>query len=304
MPEPLPLRALQTWMLAVLTHPAGVAAGAAAAGDLQLEDVIQHGPQQSAAERMAVYSSAYLARLLEVLRELFPCLRFAVGDEVFDQFALGYLRRHPPASYTLHRLADQFAEFLEATRPQEDAATGFVVDLVRLEHAIDQVFDGPGPEPGSGVFCGNDPSIIASDSTAKDSRPPRVAPQVRLIPGFRLLAFRFPVSTYFTAWKAGERASWPEPQPQYIALLRRDYVVRRHELTAAQYELLGHLAAGRSLDDSLAAIAGEAELIDALSEDVRRWFTHWAAAGFFTQPAPISAPDRPWRLPADTATSE
>jgi hypothetical protein len=263
MPDPLPLRTLQTWMLAVITHPAGVAAGEAAAGGPRLADVILPGPLQSAAERMAVYSSAYFARILEVLRELFPCLRFAVGDEVFDQFAVGYLQRHPPASYTLHRLADQFAEFLEATRPQGDAATGFVVDLVRLEHAIDQVFDGPGPE--------------------KDSRP---LFDLSLIPGFRLLAFRFPVSTYFTAWKAGERPPWPEPQTQYVALLRRDYIVRRHELTDLQYELLGHLAAGRSLDASLAAIAGRAASIDQQADDVRRWFTHWSAAGFFTpQPA-------------------
>jgi hypothetical protein len=211
---------------------------------------------------MAVYSSAYFARLLEVLRELFPCLRYAVGDDLFDTFAVEYLQAHPPASYTLHRLADRFADFLETTRPADDDSLAFVVDLARLEHAIDQVFDGPGPETGSGG-------------------------SLSLVPGLRLLAFRFPVSSYFTAWKAGHQPRWPAADAQFIALLRRDYVVRRHELSSVQFELLGHLAAGQSLDDSLAAIAAHASSIDDLCGDVQHWFTHWSARGFFAgQPPP------------------
>jgi hypothetical protein len=276
MNAPLPLAALQRWMLAVITHPAGARAGDAQA---QLDKLILPSRQQSAAERMAVYSSAYFARLLEVLRELFPCLRFAVGDELFDQFAVQYVEAHPPGSYTLHRLADEFAEFLEATRPRDDDWLGFVVDLARLEHAIDQVFDGPGPELTSGprAFRGNELTLASNQLPAKDSRPPGVT----LVPGFRLLTFRFPVSSYFTAWKAGEQPAWPAARQQHVALLRRDYIVRRHELTPIQFDLLSRLAAGQTLDQSLAAIAVQYGSIDDLAADVECWFTHWSAAGFF-----------------------
>src|SRR3954453_11085505 len=127
---------IQRWMLASITATDGTAGG--------VNEMVLPSRQQSAAERLAVYRHAYFARLLEVLRELLPCTRRAVDDELFDRFAADYLRAHPPHSYTLARLADTFAEYLDATRPADWGA--FVVELVRLELAIDHIFDGPGPE--------------------------------------------------------------------------------------------------------------------------------------------------------------
>jgi hypothetical protein len=256
------LRSTQAWMLTAITHPHGVVAGP---NSQRIDDLILPSPQQSAAERLAVYSSAYFARLLEVLRELFPCLRDAVGDEVFEQFAVGYLQQHPPTSYTLHRLADRFAEFLDATRPAAEAALAFVVDLARLEHAIDLVFDDAGPED----------SAIPSEPAA-GHRP------LVLVPGFRLLAFRYPVSSYFTAWKRGGSQAWPEPREEFIALFRREYVVRRHELSRVQFDLLTELAAGRALDDALSSVAMLSSVATPLDADeVRQWFTAWSASGLF-----------------------
>jgi hypothetical protein len=256
MNENLALRGTQERMLAAITHPAGVVAGCATA---PIGDWILPSSQQSAAERLAVYSNAYFARLLDVLGELFPCLRFAIGDELFSQFAVDYLQQHPPGSYTLHRLADHFADFLEATRPADDEAAGFVVDLARLEHAIDVVFDDAGPEGAP----------LAEDPPAGDRPLP-------LVPGFRLLAFRFPVSSFFSAWKAGRSPQWPAPNEQFVALYRRDYIVRRHELTRSQFELLTYLAAGCTLDDSLASALKQGD-----ATEVQQWFTAWSASGFF-----------------------
>lgn len=246
MTAPQSLAELQRWMLAAITQGGGTVA---------IDDVLLPSRQQSASERLAVYSHAYLARLLEVMRELFPCARNAVGDELFDQFAAGYLHAHPPRSYTLHRLADQFADYLEETRPADAAPwSGLVVDLARLEHAIDQVFDGPGPE--------------------HHVPPPGT---LQLVPGFRLLAFRFPASTYFTAWKAGGEPDWPPAGEQWIALFRRDYVVRRHELSQVQFDLLSQLAAGASLDEALALVADRVT-----PAQVESWFTYWSAERFFS----------------------
>jgi hypothetical protein len=245
-------------MLAAITHPRGVLAGSLASA---IDELVLPSRQQTAVERLAVYSTAYFARLVEVLRELFPCLRYAVGDDLFAQFAAGYLQQHPPTSYTLHRLAERFAEFLDATRPADDAAFRFVVDLARLEHAIDLVFDDDGPEHAA-----------PPQAPAAGDRP------LPLVPGFRLLAFDFPVSSYFTAWKAGNQPPWPAPQEQWVALFRRDYVVRRHELMHLQFDLLTMLAGGSKLDDALSAVATQHP------EVVRQWFTEWSASGFFLLP--------------------
>src|SRR5512145_302951 len=123
--SPLSLNNLQRGLLEAVTRPNIDLRG--------FEDEILPSQQQTARERLAVYQHAYLARLLDVLRELFPCTLFAVGDDLFDQFAASYLRRYPPHSYTLGRLADQWVAYLDETRPPNADWGEFVVELSRLE---------------------------------------------------------------------------------------------------------------------------------------------------------------------------
>jgi len=261
MNAPAQLTAVQQWLLATIADPAPIDAAAVC-------NRLTPGPQQSPEQRLSIYQHAYFARLLDVLRELFPCTRFAVGDETFDELATGYLLRHPPRSYTLARLADRFGEYLDETRPRDEPWSRFVVELVRLEEAIDHIFDGPGPErlPPFALPAGADARL-----------------QLRLVPGFELHTFSFPVSDFYTDWKAGRKPAWPQPQEQHVALLRRDYVVRRYDLTAVQAALLTAIRGGAALQDALAAAAAcePATAFEELSALVRRWFTHWSAAGFF-----------------------
>jgi hypothetical protein len=309
---------LQRWMLEAICKPA-------TASELRIAEALLPSRQQSAAERLAAYQHAYVARLLEVLREQFPCTRFAAGDDVFDQLALGYLQAHPPRSYTLARLADYFADHLEATRPADWGA--FLVELARLEQAIERVFDGPGPEGLStrqATFLRQEPltekaqfeaesscTITSDADTGKMPVPPGEKAQfeaessctitsdadtgkmpvppgdgslkLSFVPGFELPAFRYPASAFYTAWKAGQEPAWPEAEEQFAALFRRDYIVRRFELTRAQYALLEGLLEGKSLGEALAAAAESAPdaALDQLALDVREWFSQWTASGFF-----------------------
>jgi hypothetical protein len=63
--------------------------------------------------------------------------------------------------------------------------------------------------------------------------------------------------------------------------LRRDFVVRRYELTGAQHELLRTLAAGGTIGEALEAAAEVEADFDALLARVASWFRQWAAEGFF-----------------------
>lgn len=246
---------LQHWLLDAIRLPENADPGA-------VGESIVPSRNQSSAERLAVYQHAYLARLLEVLRELFPCTRFAVGDELFDQFAAGYLRQHPPHSYTLARLSDRWVEYLDETRPADADFGQFIVELSRLEQAIDRIFDGPGPE--------NLPPFTLPANADGDLR-------LTFVPSFELHAFQYPISDYYTAWKAAENPSWPAPREQFLALFRRDYIVRRHELSREQHELLSAIQRGRTLTVSLAVAA------DASTAAVHVWFAQWSAAGLFAR---------------------
>jgi hypothetical protein len=259
MSNDIELAAIQHWLLIAITEPTPLPESA-------VEERLPRSRAQSAAERLAVYRNAYTARLLEILREQFPCARFAVGDELFDQLATAYLHTHPPRSYTLAKLADKLVDHLEATRPADWGE--FVVDLARLEHAIDRVFDTAGPE--------NLPPFAVAQN-ANDSL------KLTLAPGLELHGFRYPVSSFYTAWKANKKPQWPEPHPQFVALLRRDYIVRRHELTSLQYELLSGISSGLPLGEAVAAAANAAGDVEAdeLAAEFGTWFATWTASGFF-----------------------
>lgn len=108
MPGAGELAALQRWMqTACLT------------GQLPLDAAQQlHGsPALPPADRLAIYAHGYRERLIATLRAKYPLLRTAAGDDVFDLFALGYLRARPPRSYSLIHYGTDFADYLAATAP-------------------------------------------------------------------------------------------------------------------------------------------------------------------------------------------
>ncbi len=270
---------LLAWMQAVITHPDGVEAGASSPEaqrclDVppgELEKVVLPSRAQTASERLAIYHNAYFTRLIECLREEFPVLTRALGRDVFDAFAFDYLQRHPSRSYTLSRLGEHFARHLEETRPAEGAWPDFLIDLAAFEWAVNEVFDGPGVEGER---------LLGADELR--SVPAARWPEARLVPVpcLRLLRLGYPVHRYHAALRRKKRARPPEPAETFLALTRRDYVVRHHELSRPQYELLGALVAGAPLARAIAqaaeATTGEEEL-GALGD----WFRDWSAAGLF-----------------------
>jgi hypothetical protein len=291
------LATIQRWFQSVISHPEGVEAGidAAEAQKLiglkrtELEKVIRRSKNLTAEERLGVYANAYYARLLECLRESFPVLAKTLGREVFDEFAFDYLQRYPSTSYTLNRLGDRFADFLGETRPDRTPDQpnppvnwpDFLIDLTHLEWNIEQVFDGPGVE-GEKVLSTDD---LRSLDAARFGDA-KLSPVVCL----RLLTFKYPVNEYYTQArkiKQGE-ATPPPPEPgeQFLALTRRDFVVRRTPLSASQHALFAALQTGKSIAESIAAAAEHSELSDeAFVAAIREWFAAWTAAGFFHRAA-------------------
>ncbi len=293
--QPRKLDQIQRWIQAVITHPQGVEAGIDSTGarseiDVDLSDVesvVTPSGTRTGVERLAVYGNAYYARLLECMREFFPAMVHALSEEVFDAFTLRYLNEHPSQSYTLNRLADNFVEHLQQTRSEldedDDPAVGdgqdpsvgwpeFLIDLARLEWTIDEVFDGPGVE--------GKPLLTAEVLQVID---PERWPAARLVPVpcLRLLAFRFPVNQYYTDFRHGDSPEMPDVAETYLALNRRDYVVRRLELSQPQYELLSALASGQTVGQAVAEAARSVEEVESFSASLAAWFQLWAAEGFF-----------------------
>jgi hypothetical protein len=278
---------LQGWMQAVITHPGGIRSGVASGEarrsldvDLPaLEAVVTPSATLSGAERLAIYSRSYHARLLQCFQSMFPALLHALGEELFNSFAMDYLQRHPSHSYTLDQLADAFPQHLAQTRPDAAAAPDtrerwpdFIIDLAWLEWAFLKVYDGPGVE---GQRLPDAQDIIAMPAEHLLAARPTPAPCLRLF------VFRYPVHAYWLAVRRGQDPQLPAPAEHFVAMTRQNYRVVLHELSASQYTFLQALDGDHTVDQVLNrdAGAGNDRTPDIIT--VRDWLGDWAAKGFF-----------------------
>ena len=277
------LDVVQRWMQAVIMHPDGVAEGVTSQlarqilsiNPREIETVLTRSNALTAMERFAIYGSAYYARLLECLREEYPILKKALGDETFDAFAFGYLQKYPSRSYTLAKLGSEFPRYLAETCPEDErgAWPEFLVDLATLEMHFNEVFDGPGVE-GKELL----------DSAQILAIPPFEWARARLAPVvcLRLLALRSPVHQYFAAVRRGEEAIPPDPAETFLAVTRREYVVRHHELDRPAFELLSDLISGQTIGEAVGSAAERSECDPSgFGRRLHEWFRDWTEKGFF-----------------------
>lgn len=293
--DPPGLPAVQRWLQSVVTHPDGVAAGVESPeacsllplSRRDLERIVTRSEKLSAEDRLSIYANAYFARLLECLGDVFPVLKRTLGENAFNAFAFDYLQKYPSNSYTLEKLGERFPQYLDETRPPAGGAAqngrsekadwpDFLIDLARFEWVIAQVFDGPGLE-NRGSLTADGLHAIQADAW----------PHVRLktAPSLRLLEARFPMNGFYTAVRNsadGAAVPLPAPADTYLAVSRRDYVVRRHELTHGQFVLLKVLHEGQTLGEALALLAAAVECDEETqSADLQDWFTAWTHQQFF-----------------------
>jgi hypothetical protein len=281
------LEQIQRWMQAVIVHPAGVAEGIASpeataaidVGSAGVETVVTRSAALTAVERLEIYGYAYYARLLECLRDEFPVLKHALGEELFNDFAAEYLERYPSRSYTLFQLGVHFPRFLAETRPDQEEGSAvpewpdFLIDIAQLELTFNDVFDGPGAE---------EMPLLNSDELRGITPEGLLGARLVGVPCLRLLALRFPVHRYVAAVRRHEEPDLPEPADTWLAVTRQDYVVRHYELSPPAYQLLYALLAGETVGEAIRrAVESAGPDLDRLSNCLWTWFHDWAAAGFF-----------------------
>lgn len=258
------LVALQSWMQNAIASQSRSSDEAAS--------VLVSTPSLSAVERLGIYQRAYVGRLLECMRELFPVLRLSWGDETFDEFAIGYLNQYPSRSYTLQKLGDRFATFLAETRPPSDDGTldwlDIFIDLAKFENLVDEIFVGPGTE-----------------SEPPFSIPPDISPETflsgRLVcnPSLKIVTLRFPVHEYWSERRRGGECDLPTAGPTTLALYRREYIVRYLNLSPAAAVLFTSLMSNSSIADAMS------EALDhgATETEARTWFELWTREGLFVR---------------------
>lgn len=277
---------IQRWFQSVISHPAGVVAGAG--GAAAIDEHLTNSGALDAASRLSVYADAYFARLIECMGEVFPMMKKFLGEETFDAFAFAYLQEIPSKSYTLHHLGRHFPAWLEKSRPRsvaDDIAPAsdgpdwpeLMVDLARMEWAVYETFDGPGIE--------GQPTLRLEDLQTLTSE---AIDEVRLIPApsLHLVTSRFPVNDFYTALRragAGEDTVPPDACPAWTALHRRNFIVQRYGLSAPAHAMLVSILQGDTLGEAIdAAAALWPDSDESLGTALQSWFHLWAEEEFFT----------------------
>jgi hypothetical protein len=255
----------------------------------EAEALIKPNKVLTSFERLEIYNRQYWFRVLSCFAEDFPGLRAIVGSRKFEGLMRAYLVDCPSISFTLRNLGSRLEEWLLANRNWMQSSERLALDMVRLEWAHIEAFDG-----------GFEPVLTPAEIEAEG-----LELRVALQPYVRLLELAYPVDDLLievhdsdggtdTASNAARQSQLrrrvrhyakPKPEPIYLAVHRLDNSVYYKRLQIESYRMLRALKENASLEQALdQAFEGssipEPERVSALQQ----WFGNWAELGWFCRP--------------------
>jgi hypothetical protein len=128
-------------------------------------------------ERLEIYNRQYWWRVLASLGEDFPGLRAVLGQRRFDAMCKAYLTDCPSRSFTLRNLGSRLEAWLRKHPKWAGGRQALALDMVRLEWADIEAFDGK-----------QEPPVQADDLRGAATKL-----RLGLQPYIRLLELRYPV---------------------------------------------------------------------------------------------------------------
>jgi len=177
--------------------------------------------------RMAIYTNAYKARLLESLKDQFPVLLKVLEPATFEWFATSFIAQCPPSGHSLLEMGEAFVSWLTNTRPANEKWADFVCHLARYEQCRKAVYNGPGHESWPKLEQ-------ASAGTASQIHTLVVTPSLVLFES------TWPVDDYLSAIRLGQTPNSPEESPIRLAIYRHSWQVRSFRLSEPQWRWLVH----------------------------------------------------------------
>lgn len=259
------LNIIQNWMKHNLMFPRDTSTA-------EVDGLLLASKRLSAEQRLGVYQRSYYLRILKCMREQFPALCYALGDELFNDFARDYLQCYPSESYTLYALGTRFPDYLQQTRPDKDLAEqeqwiDFMLDLATYELDLFLMFDAPGHED----------KAYATITTADDD--------LQLQSCFKLGCYDFPVAGYYHDVKDDRAPEFPAAKKSMIAMVRNNYRTHTFALKHTHYILLKAMSEGHSVSQALATVADKTGI--PLTSIIQSWHhpqgirQRWIIEGYF-----------------------
>jgi hypothetical protein len=272
---PLSLERLQRWMQTAVVQPGSVENAvhapevAALVPAEHVGEVLLPNDALTSVERLGIYQGMYLLRMEEALESDYPGLKHFLGARRFFELVRDYVQVFPSRTYTLNRLGDHFPEFVGSLKAGL-RRRAFCHDLARLELAMAEVFDAEETE------------ALSADAIAAVPETAWERARLRPIAAFRLLVLGYPVSDYLqSVHDEGHDHPSTRARPSFVAVYRRNYSVRRLDLSRGAHDLLSALASGAPLGEAVASAVTPGGRRAPRPDELFRWFRQWVAGGVF-----------------------
>ncbi len=251
---------------------------------------IKPNDRLSSFERLEIYNRQYWFRLLSSMMEDFPGLRSVLGERRFDAMCKAYLVDCPSRSFTLRNLGAQLESWLRKHAKWAGAKQALALDIVRLEWADIEAFDGKA-----------EPALRPEDLAG--AAGPNL--RLRLQPYIGLLSFRYPVDDLLLAVtkededtdfasnafqekrkrKRVQAVAKLKPGVIFLAVHRVDYSVYFRRIQSEEFAILGALREGKTLGKAIDAAFRKSSIApDQRAASVQEWFQNWATLGWFCKP--------------------
>ena len=226
---------------------------------LEAEALLTPHPPLTSKARIEVYAEMYWLRMRDVLRDAFPTVRSALGDETFDALVADFLREHPSTHPSLDQLGRPFPSFLRAASPRwADVAA---VEWARAESFI--ALDGP----------------VVSFAQLQ-AHPPETWPELSLQahPAVRVLSLATDPLPALRAKRDGAAIPEPVDAPVEVVTWRNGFVAFHAQVSVQEAAALRQLVEGAPLTELLAPFEDLDDGGVAAFEALQSWFTEGMVA--------------------------
>jgi len=256
----------------------------------EADELIKPNDRLAPLQRLEIYSRSYWFRIIDCFYDDFPGLAAALGQRAFDKLARAYLTDRPSQSFTLRNLGVGLEAWLRAHPEAAGRHFDLALDMVRLEWAHIEAFDGAERKPLG----------------PEDLLEPGPDLRVGLQPHLSLLELGYPVDdlrieanqwteVHDTASNAVTEREHRGAARRYrrlkrrqirLAVYRAENTVYYRRLDAGEFQLLVSLREGKSIGEALDELTQAGSLTEAalaeLGVSVQNWFADWARMGWLT----------------------
>jgi hypothetical protein len=248
--------------------------------------IIKPNDRLTSFERLEIYNRQYWFRVLDAFSDDFPGLRAILGDRRFDGLAKRYLIDCPSRSFTMRNLGSRLESWLRKHPGYAPGRLRLALDMVRLEWAEIEAFDGASERPvTAAALAGADPAKL----------------RLRLQPYIRLLDLRYPVDDLLLAIKHDASTNVAsnamqehqkrkkvsavarlKPAAVHLAIHRLENSVYFRRLDREDFAILTALRQGRTLERAIVAGFRSSSIpVRERASHVAAWFQNWASLGWF-----------------------